>query len=180
MPLREASTLLSHLKAACSPDLFWLLYTNTSDSSVSKLKEHTSLLSLCPLAVHNCQHTKAGEHPPNTEVGLLWVLSAEVWFKSSWCFISKWTNTQNRGRLCFLCNTLDITLAMHLRELVRLFMYQRPVLVELSTVLAKWHNTSNRLLSKLSSEHTTVYSDRLKAIQVLCQPLCASKPSSVN
>lgn len=47
-------------------------------------------------------------------------------------------NTQEtRGKLRFLCNTLDITLAMHLRELVRLLTYQRPVLVELSTVLAK-------------------------------------------
>lgn len=40
-------------------------------------------------------------------------------------------------RVRFLWDTLDITLAMDLKELVRLLTYQRPDLEELSTVLAK-------------------------------------------
>lgn len=51
--------------------------------------------------------------------------------------MNKHSGEWGKLRVCFLCHTLDITLAMDLKELVRLLMYQRPDLVEFSTDLAK-------------------------------------------
>lgn len=52
--------------------------------------------------------------------------------------MNKHSGEWGKLRVCFLHHTLDITLAMDLKELVvRLLTYQRPDLVELSTDLAK-------------------------------------------
>lgn len=157
---RRSDTSFPSQNSMFSSPVLTALHQHFRQLSFQVQAAHKPALSLCPLAVQNRQDTKAGEHPPNTARWTVSGFSLQVSFKSSCCFISKWTNTQEivgwgELRVRFLWDTLDITLAMDLKELVRLLTYQRPDLEELSTVLAKWQDTPNRFLSKLSSEHTT-------------------------